>query len=123
MRIGDGRDEVGGTRTARRHADADATGGRGVALGGVAGGLLVTDEDVADLGGVHERVVCREDRPAGNAEDDIDVGVLHRPDQALGARDPLTGRLPCAGAHCVLFPLPSRKSTSVAGTMVAHGPL
>ena len=42
-----------------RHADADPAGRRGVALGGVAGALLVADEDVAHLDRVEERVVGR----------------------------------------------------------------
>ena len=57
----------------------------GVALGRVAGALLVAHEDVADLLGVEQRVVGREDRAAGDAEDGVDPGVLERADEALGA--------------------------------------
>ena len=59
----------------------------GVALGRVAGALLVADEDVAHRRRVHERVVGRQDRAAGDAEDDVDSGVLQRADQALGSGD------------------------------------
>ena len=108
MSIGDGRDEIGRAGAARGHAYADPACRCGVALGGVPGGLLVAHEDVADLGGVHEGVVCREDGATRNAEDHLDTGVLHRPNQALCTRDLLTGRLPWIGAHHSLFPLPLR---------------
>ncbi len=53
-----------------------ATPGRpvaqGVALGHVAGALLVAHEDVADRG-VEDRVVHRQDRAAGQAEDRVDA--------------------------------------------------
>ena len=85
--VGDRRDQVGGARAARGHADADLAGGRRVALGRVAGALLVADEDVPDLGGVHQRVVRRQDRAAGDAEDGVDPDALERPDQALRPGD------------------------------------
>ena len=103
VRIGDRRDEVGRARTAGRHADADSAGGGGVSLGGMASGLLVAHEDVADLGGVHEGVVGGQDRTTGDAEGDIDAGVLHGPDQALGPGHPLVG-----GAHLSLISLSLR---------------
>ena len=85
--VGDRRDEVGGARAGGRHADADLAGGAGVALGRVAGALLVADQDVADLGGVHQRVVGRQDRAAGDAEDGVDADALEGADQALRAGD------------------------------------
>jgi len=48
------------------------------------GTLLVADEDVAD-GGVHQRVVRREDGAARDAEDVGGAGGLQRHDQALRA--------------------------------------
>ena len=62
----------------------DAAGRRGVPLGGVAGALLVPDQDVPDRG-VHQGVVRREDGAAGDAEDVLGAGRLERPDQALRA--------------------------------------
>ena len=59
----------------------------GVALGRVAGALLVPHEDVPDLGRVHQRVVRREDRAAGDAEDRVDPDALEGPDQALRTGD------------------------------------
>ena len=85
--VGDRRDQVGGARTAGGHAHPDLAGGRRVTLGRVAGALLVTDEDVPDLGGVHQRVVGRQDRAAGDAEDGVDPDALERLDQALCAGD------------------------------------
>ena len=79
-----GRDQVGGARARGRHAHAHAAGRRGVPLGGVAGTLLVPHQDVPDRG-VHQRVVRREDRAAGDAEDVPGARRLERRDQALGA--------------------------------------
>ena len=74
-----------------RHADADLAGGLRVAGGRVAGALLVADQDVADPGGVHHRVVRREDRTAGNAEYRVGPDLLERTDEGLRARDVLDG--------------------------------
>ena len=67
------------------HGDARAAGDVGVALGHVAGALLVAHEDVADRA-VEERVVHREDAPAGQAEDRLDALHLEGSDQGLGIR-------------------------------------
>src|SRR6478736_4352473 len=56
------------------------------------GPLLVPDQDVPDPGGVHQRVVQREDRAAGDAEDGLYPGGLQRADEALGSGD-LVGHL------------------------------
>ena len=87
VRVGDRGDEVGGARPGRGHADPDLAGGTGVALGRVAGALLVAHEDVADLDRVQQRVVRREDRAAGDAEDRVDVHRLEGQDQALRPGD------------------------------------
>jgi hypothetical protein len=63
----------------------------------VAGALLVPDEDVAQLRGVEERVVGREDRAARDAEHRVDADVLQGADQRLGSRH-LFGR------HDLRFP-------------------
>jgi hypothetical protein len=84
--VGERGDQVGGARAAGGHADADLAGGGGVPLRRVPGALLVTDQDVPDPHRVVERVVGREDRAAGDAEDVLGAGALQRGDQALGAR-------------------------------------
>ncbi len=84
-------DQVGRARAGRRHAHADASGRRGEPLRGVAGPLLVPDQDVPDLG-VHQRVVRRQDRPAGDPEDVGDARRLQRRDQALRSCDLLSHR-------------------------------
>ena len=70
---------------AGHHGHAGATGGVGVALGHVPGTLLVAHEDVADRA-VDDRVVHREDRAAGEAEDDLDALELEGADQRLHHR-------------------------------------
>ena len=47
--VGDRGDQVGRARARGRHADADPAGRLRVALGRVAGALLVADQDVPDL--------------------------------------------------------------------------
>ena len=42
----------------------------------MAGGLLVADEDVAHLLGVHQRVVGGQDGPARDAEYRVDASML-----------------------------------------------
>ncbi len=77
-------DEVGRGRTGGHHRDARLAGHVRVALGHVAGALLVTHEHVTDLA-VHQRVVGGQDAAAGVAEDQFDVLVLECSDQRLGA--------------------------------------
>ena len=77
VRVRDRGDQVGRARAGGRHAHADPTGRRGVTLRGVAGALLVADQDVPDLG-VHQRVVRRQDRAAGDPEDVGDARRLQR---------------------------------------------
>ena len=48
--VGDRGDEVGRAGAGGRDRDADLVGCGGVALGGVAGALLVAHQDVAELG-------------------------------------------------------------------------
>ena len=89
--VGDRGDQVGGAGARGRHADADLAGGLRVAGGGVAGALLVADQDVAHPGGVHQRVVRGEDRTAGDAEHRVGPDLLERADEGLRARDVLDG--------------------------------
>ena len=65
--------EVGGARAGGREADAGPTAGPSVAVGGVSGALLMTDEDVLDLGVFAEAVVEREHDAAWVAENKIGV--------------------------------------------------
>ena len=85
LRVGQRRHQVGGTGTRRRHAHADPAGGVRVAAGGVPGALLVADQHVAQLLRVEKRVVDRQHGAAGDAEDDVDVELLQRPDDRLRA--------------------------------------
>ena len=73
------------------HHDADLAGGVGVAAGGVARALLVADQDVAQLLGVEQRVVDRQHRAAGDAEDDLDAELLQRAHHRLRAGELVGG--------------------------------
>ena len=70
---------------ARAHADADLAGGAGVAVGRVGAALLVTDEDVAQLGVVAEDVVQGQDHAARVAEEHVDALVEQRLAEGVGA--------------------------------------
>ncbi len=89
--IGDGRHEVGGARAGGDDARAHPAGGVGVALGRVAGTLLMPREDVAQDRGIHQRVIGREDRAARDAEDVGHPRELKRTDQGLCSRHRLAG--------------------------------
>ena len=65
-------------------ATPGTAGDVGVALGHVAGALLVAHEDVADRR-VEQRVVGRQDAPAGQAEHHLDAFHLEALDEGLGA--------------------------------------
>ncbi len=68
-------------------ASTTPTGPRGarVALRHVAGALLVADEDVSHRRAARDRVVDRQDRPAGHAEAHLDALGLHDPEDQVGA--------------------------------------
>ncbi|GAA3359106.1 hypothetical protein GCM10017744_036400 [Streptomyces antimycoticus] len=53
--------------------------------------LLMADEHMPDLRGVHHRVVGGEDRATGNAEDGVRTHFLEGTDEGLRARDVLDG--------------------------------
>src|SRR6266516_1209183 len=72
-RIGDRRDEVRRTWPRGRDSDANLAGGAGVALCHVPGALLMPCEHVPDGRPARHRVVERQDRAAGDAEDDVDA--------------------------------------------------
>ena len=85
VRIGDRCHEVGGAGTAGRHAHADPSGRQGITLGRVAGALLVAHQDMPDPSRIQQRVVCRQDCAARNAEHGVDARFLERTDQARGS--------------------------------------
>ena len=68
--------------------------------------VLVADKDMPDSCGVEQRVVGRQDRSTGDAEDDIGTDFLERTDERLRAGDgslgavghlvPSSGRCGCA---------------------------
>ncbi len=91
VRVRDRGDQVGGAGARGGHADADLAGGLRVPGGGVAGPLLVTDQDVPDAGGVHQRVVGREDAAAGDAEHRVGTDFLKSADEGLRAREVFDG--------------------------------
>ena len=92
LRRGDRRDEVRRGGTGRAQADADPAAGAGIAVGGVAAALLMTDEHVADLGVVAEDVVERQDHAARIAEQDVDVLPDERLHQGVRADPVLLAR-------------------------------
>ena len=89
--VGQRSDQVGGAGARRRHAHPDPAGGVRVSTGGVTGALLVADQDVAQLLGVEKRVVDRQHGATGDAEDDVDVELLQRPDDRLRAGELVRG--------------------------------
>jgi hypothetical protein len=86
VRVGERGDQVGRARSRCGDADPGSAGRLGIAGGGMTGALLVPDQDVAHTAGVEQRVIGREDGPAGNAEDDVDAELFQRRYQRLGAR-------------------------------------
>ena len=62
-------DRVGGAGAGGHEHDADLAGGAGIALGRMHRALLVAHEDVLHLVLVEERVVDRQHRAAGIAEE------------------------------------------------------
>ena len=111
----DAGDEVRGARAGRPHADADAAGDAGVAVGGVGAALLVADEDVAQLGVVAEDVVERQDHAAGVAEEDVDALVEERLADDVGA-DPRPPPRPRVVEHRLAGPFDGRRARGpVAG--------
>ena len=66
--------------------DADLAGGAGIALGGVHRRLLVAHQDVADGVLLEQRVVDRQYRAAGIAEDDLHALILQGAEQDFCSR-------------------------------------
>ena len=85
VRVGDGGDHVRGTRAGGHQAHAHLASGQRIALGGMAGGLLVAHEHETELRAVVDLMVDGQDRAAGDAEDVLDAEILQRTHQRLGA--------------------------------------
>ena len=71
VRVGDARHEVGGAGAGGGHADPRLPGHAGVAVSRVGRGLLVADEDMPYLRVLRQRIVERQQHPAGEAEHDV----------------------------------------------------
>ena len=103
-RIGDGRHEVRGARSAGGHADPHAPAGARVPLGGMSSPLFVPAEHVAKpVAILPERVIERHDGAARDAEDQVDTLADERlaEDLCSGARRraghaPTAARAACA---------------------------
>ena len=91
--VGERGDQIGGAGSRRRHAHTDLAGGVSVSTGRMSRALLVADEDVTELLRVEKRVVDRQYGTAGDAEDDVDVELLQRPDDRLRSGELLRGNL------------------------------
>ena len=85
QRVGETGHGIGGARTRGHQHDADLAGRARIALGGMDGGLLVADQDVAQPVLLEQRVVDRQDRAARIAEDDLDFLVDQGFHQQIGA--------------------------------------
>ena len=83
--VGDRRDEVRRARSGGRDRDAHLAGCAGVALGHVTGALLVPGEHVTNGGAARDRVVGRQDRPAGDPERNVDPFELESAQDRVGA--------------------------------------
>ena len=99
------RDEVGGRRARGHHRHAGLAGDVGVALGHVAGALLVAHQHVADRR-FEQWVVGGKDAPARQAEHHVDVLELERSDQRLGSGH---------SGHCCLLVGERGRSGETAG--------
>ena len=84
-RVGDRGHEIGRTGARGRQRDSDLAGGARVALGHVAGALLVAAEHVPYGRAPRDCVVGRQDRPTGDPEHDIDAFCLERAQDGVGA--------------------------------------
>ena len=79
QRVGQPGDGVGRAGAARHQHDADPAGRARIALGGMHRALLMAHQDVAQRVLLEQRIVDRQDRAAGIAENDIDALI----DQSL----------------------------------------
>ena len=79
--VGQAGDRIGGTRTRGHQHAAHLAGGTRIAFGRMHGSLLVADENVAKLVLLEDRIIDRQNRTAGIAEQGIcpliDHGLHH----------------------------------------------
>ena len=128
------RHRVGGARPRRHQHDAGLAGRARIAFGGVAGALLVADQDVLDVVLLENLVIDRKHGAAGIAEQMLDAIVAQRLHDHFGARHfapsalfdrlvhrsgPVFGRLSAPAQRLVL----SRaiKKAPEGACVVAHG--
>ena len=76
QRVGEAGDRVGRTGAGGDEDRADLAGRTRVALGGMDRALLVANQNVADLLLLEDRVVDRQHRSAGIAEQHLDTLIL-----------------------------------------------
>ena len=74
--VGNGRDQVRRARSRSRKADADFAGGERIAFGHMARTLLVAHQNMLDVRELVERVIQRDDGPAGITKDRINAFAL-----------------------------------------------
>ena len=85
QRVGQRRHHVGGARPRRHQHHAGQTGGARIALGGVAGALLVPHQDMLDLVLLEQLVIDREHRTTRIAEEMFDAMIDQRAHDHGGA--------------------------------------
>ena len=85
QRVGETGDRVGRARAGGHQKDADLAGRAREAFCGMRRALLVAHENVADLVLMEDRVVDRQHRAAGIAEDELDALIFQRLDHHFGA--------------------------------------
>ena len=86
QRVGQRRHHVGGAGTGGHQHDAGLAGRARIAFGGMAGALLVADQDVLDLALLEDLVIDRKHRAAGIAEEMLHAVIDQRADDHRGAR-------------------------------------
>ena len=85
QRVGQRRHHVGGAGAGGHQHDAGLAGRARIAFGGVAGALLVPDQDVLDLALLKDLVIDRKHRAAGIAEEMLHAVIDQRADDHRGA--------------------------------------
>ena len=95
---------IGGARARGDQHHAGLAGRAGIAFGGVAGTLLVADQNVLNVLLLEQLVIDRQHRTAGIAEDVLDPVVLQRLDDHLGPGHFAAAAFVVSVAHHRCFP-------------------